>query len=158
MEEGADAATATGSREDPYATIGAAMTAAVRGRRHRRPPGRLPGTGHDEASSCRLYSAATSSTDSTVFTTSTGDALSTIIRAPFVASPPAGTYATITASGIYELRGLVTEIAGFTIASPLVIEPGKRNDQPERRRRQHHEFRHHARQGLRDRRRYRRRR
>ena len=35
----------------------------------------------------RLYSAAPSSTDSTVFTTSTGDPLSTIIRAPFAATP-----------------------------------------------------------------------
>ena len=54
--------------------------------------------------------------------------------------------------------GLTTEIAGFTIASPLVVEPGDRNDQPECRRRQHHEFQHHPRQRLRDRRRHRRRR
>ena len=93
----------------------------------------------------KLYSAATSSTDSTVFTTSTGDALSTIIRRPFEASPPAGTYATITATGLNSLTGLVTEIAGFTIASPLVSKPGNRNDQPERRRRRHHEFQHHSR-------------
>ena len=46
---------------------------------------------------------------------------------------PAGTYATITATGLESFAGLTTEIAGFTIASPLVIEPGKRNDQPERR-------------------------
>ena len=38
----------------------------------------------------RLLSAAPSSTDSTVFTTSTGDALSTIIRAPFEATRSGG--------------------------------------------------------------------
>ena len=38
----------------------------------------------------RLLSADPSSTDQTVFTTSTGDALATIIRAPFVATAPAG--------------------------------------------------------------------
>ena len=67
----------------------------------------------------RLLSASTSSTDSTVFTTSTGNALATIIRAPYAATAPAGTYATITATGLESLPGLVTEIAGFTIASPL---------------------------------------
>jgi large repetitive protein len=71
----------------------------------------------------RLLSASTSSTDGTIFTTSTGDSLSTIIRAPFSASAPAGTYATITASALQSLSGLITEIAGFTIASPLLINP-----------------------------------
>jgi large repetitive protein len=71
----------------------------------------------------RLLSASTASTDTTVFTTSTGDALSTIIRAPFAASAPSGTYATVTASSLLSLSGLITEIAGFTIASPLVGNP-----------------------------------
>jgi hypothetical protein len=122
VEEGADATTATGTRENPYATISAAMTAASAGD----VIAVLPGVYQEQVTMkqfVRLYSAATTSTDSTVFTTSTGDALSTIIRAPFVASPPAGTYATITASGLESLPGLTTEIAGFTIASPLIQNP-----------------------------------
>jgi large repetitive protein len=71
----------------------------------------------------RLLSADPSSTDSTVFTTSTGDALDTIIRAPFEASAPTGTYATITGTNVESLGGLVTEVAGFSIASPLIIDP-----------------------------------
>jgi large repetitive protein len=122
VEEGADATTATGTRELPYATIGAAMKAASAGD----VIAVLPGVYQEQVTlkqGVKLYSAATSSTDSTVFTTSTGDALSTIIRAPFAAAAPAGTYATITATGIVSLNGLSTEVAGFTIASPLVSNP-----------------------------------
>src|SRR5262249_37440633 len=70
-----------------------------------------------------------SSTDSTVFTTSTGDAHATIIRAPFSASAPAGNYITVSANGLQSFVGLSTEIAGFSIASPLIGEPahGSRN-------------------------------
>jgi large repetitive protein len=78
----------------------------------------------------RLLSADSSSTDSTVFNTNTGDALSTIIRAPFVAAAPAGTYATITANGLESFNGLSTEIAGFTIASPLVGDPANGSINP----------------------------
>ena len=122
VEAGANATTANGSRENPYATIGAAMTAATAGD----VVAVLPGVYQEQVTMkqfVRLLSASTSSTDSTIFTTSTGDALSTIIRAPFAASAPAGTYATITASGLESLSGLITEIAGFTIASPLVVNP-----------------------------------
>ncbi len=122
VEQGADPTTATGSRENPYATISAAMTAATAGD----VVAVLPGVYQEQVTMkqfVRLLSASTTSTDTTVFTTSTGDALSTIIRAPFQAAPPAGTYATITASGLESLSGLTTEIAGFTIASPLVIDP-----------------------------------
>ena len=122
VEAGANATTATGTRENPYATIGAAMTAATAGD----VIAVLPGVYQEQVTMkpfVRLLSAATSSTDGTVFTTSTGDALSTVIRAPFEASAPAGTYATITASGVQSFAGLVTEIAGFTIASPLVSNP-----------------------------------
>jgi len=113
---------AEGTRENPYSTIGAAMTAAV--------PGDvvavLPGVYTEQVTLkqfVRLLSASPSSTDKTVFTTSTGDALSTIIRAPFVASPPAGTYATVTATNLESFSGLNTEVAGFSIASPLVSDP-----------------------------------
>jgi large repetitive protein len=118
-----------GTRENPYPTISAAMTAAV--------PGDvvavLPGVYSEQVTMkqfVRLLSADSSSTDSTVFNTNTGDALSTIIRAPFVAAAPAGTYATITANGLESFNGLSTEIAGFTIASPLVGDPANGSINP----------------------------
>ena len=58
-----------------------------RRRRHGGAARRVPGTGHDEAVRASCFRRTPASTDSTVFTTSTGDALSTIIRAPFVATP-----------------------------------------------------------------------
>ncbi len=111
-----------GTRENPYPTISAAMKAAV--------PGDivavLPGVYTEQVvmkQFVKLFSAAASSTDTTVFTTSTGDALSTIIRAPFLANPPATLYPTVSATGLVSFGDLSTEIAGFTIASPLVGDP-----------------------------------
>jgi hypothetical protein len=112
-----------GSFENPYPTISAAMTAAV--------PGDvvavLPGVYTEQVTLkqfVRLLSANPStSSDLTVFTTSTGDALSTIIRAPFVASSPPANYSTVTATNLQSFVGLNTEVAGFTIASPLLIDP-----------------------------------
>jgi hypothetical protein len=71
----------------------------------------------------RLLSADPSSTDTTVFTTSTGDAHQTIIRAPFAATAPAGNLVTVTATNLESFVGLTTEIAGFSIASPLLGDP-----------------------------------
>jgi hypothetical protein len=112
----------TGTRENPYPTIGAAMSVAV--------PGDviavLPGVYTEQVTLkplVKLYSASPDSTDSTVFTTSTGNALDTIIRAPFVATPPAGLYPTVTATGVQSFGSLSTEIAGFTISSPLAVDP-----------------------------------
>jgi hypothetical protein len=112
----------TGTRANPYPTIGAAMTAAV--------PGDvvavLPGVYTEQVTLkplVKLYSADPSSTDSTVFTTSTGNALATVIRAPFVASPPATLYPTVSATGVFSFGTLGTEVAGFTIASPLAVDP-----------------------------------
>src|SRR5207302_1213708 len=68
----------------------------------------------------RLYSADPSSTDTTVFTGSTGDPLSTIIRAP---ASTGGSNVTVTANNLSSFVGLQTEIAGFTIASPLLGDP-----------------------------------
>ena len=113
---------ALGSRENPYPTIGAAITAASAGD----VVAVLPGVYTEQVTMkqfVRLYSADPSSTDSTVFATSDGDALQTIIRAPFEASAPAGTYATVSATGLESFTGLATEIAGFSIASPLIIDP-----------------------------------
>jgi hypothetical protein len=111
-----------GTRENPYSTISAAMAAAV--------PGDvvavLPGVYTEQVTLkqfVRLLSADPSSTDSTVFFTNSGNALSTIIRAPFTATPPSGTYATLTATNLQSFAGLDTEVAGFTIASPLVGDP-----------------------------------
>ncbi|MFI5457180.1 MAG: Ig-like domain-containing protein [Isosphaerales bacterium] len=111
-----------GSRENPYPTISKAITAAT--------PGDvvavLPGVYTEQVTLkqfVRVLSADPSSTDGTVFTTSTGDALSTIIRAPFQATAPVGTYATVSATGLESFAQLATEVAGFTIASPLVVDP-----------------------------------
>ncbi len=73
-------ATATvGSRENPYPTIGAAMTVATAGD----VVAVLPGVYSENVvmkQFVRLYSASVSSTDNSVFTTSTGNSLATIIR------------------------------------------------------------------------------
>ena len=74
----------------------------------------------------RLLSAATSSTDSTVFSTSTGDALSTVIRAPFGGTNDV----TVSATGLESFNGLSAEIAGFTIASPLLGDPANGSIDP----------------------------
>jgi large repetitive protein len=110
-----------GTVENPYPTISAAMTAAL--------PGDvvavLPGVYTEQVTLkqfVRLLSASPSSTDQTVFLTSTGDALATIIRAPATTSLAAA-YPTVTAAGLQSFSGLATEIAGFTIASPLVGDP-----------------------------------
>ncbi len=118
-----------GTRENPYPTIGAAMTAAAAGD----VVAVLPGVYTEQVTMkqfVRLLSADPTSTDSTVFTTSTGDALSTIIRAPFVATAPAGLYATVSATNVESFSGLRTEIAGFSIASPLVGDPANGSINP----------------------------
>ena len=111
-------ATATvGTRENPYPTIGAAMAAATAGD----VVAVLPGVYKENVTLkqfVRLLSASASSTDSTVFTTSTGDPLATIIRAPVVAAGTAS--ATVSAFDLQSFVGLETEVAGFTIATPLV--------------------------------------
>jgi hypothetical protein len=112
----------TGSRNNPYPTISAAMSAAV--------PGDvvavLPGVYTEQVKLkplVKLFSADPSSTDATVFKTSTGDALSTVIRAPFIANPPSTLYPTVSATNAQSFGSLSTEIAGFTIASPLAGDP-----------------------------------
>ena len=107
-----------GTRENPYSTIGAAMTAAV--------PGDvvavLPGVYPENVvlkQFVRLLSASPSSTDTTVFATSTGDALSTVIRAPFGGANAV----TVSATNLESFGGLNTEIAGFSIASSLLGDP-----------------------------------
>ncbi len=109
---------AQGTRENPYPTIGSALTAAQAGD----VVAVLPGVYTENVTLkqfVRLLSASASSTDSTVFTTSTGDPLSTIIRAPFGGSNDI----TVLDNGLESFAGLSTEIAGFTIASPLLGDP-----------------------------------
>ena len=107
-----------GSRANPYPTITEAMTAATAGD----VVAVLPGVYTENVSMkqfVRLYSASASSTDTTVFSTSTGDPLSTVIRA----SQSSTDLFTVTADSLQSYSGLQTEIAGFTIASPLVGDP-----------------------------------
>jgi large repetitive protein len=118
-----------GSRANPYPTITAALTAASAGD----VVAVLPGVYTEQVTMkqfVRLLSADPSSTDKTIFTTSTGDAHATIIRAPFSASAPAGNYITVSASGLQSFTGLSTEIAGFSIASPLVGDPANGSINP----------------------------
>ncbi len=110
-----------GSRENPYPTISAAMKAANAGD----VVAVLPGVYTELVTMkqfVRLLSVDPSSTDNTVFASSTGDAHQTVIRAPFVAAGLSD-YNTVTATGLESFTGLATEIAGFTIASPLVGDP-----------------------------------
>ena len=107
-----------GTVENPYPTIAAAMAKAVAGD----VVAVLPGVYTENVNLkqfVRLFSADPSSTDSTLFSTSTGNPLDTIIRAPFGSS---GT-ATVSATNLGSFVGLPTEIAGFTIASPLLGDP-----------------------------------
>ena len=123
-----------GTRENPYPTIGAAMTAAAAGD----VVAVLPGVYTEQVTLkqfVRLLSAAPSSTDSTVFTTSTGDALSTIIRAPFVAAAPAGTYITVIGDRLESFAGLSDRDRRLHDRQPAGRRPGDRLDQPERGRR-----------------------
>ena len=109
-----------GTRENPFPTISAAMTKASAGS----VVAVLPGVYTELVTMkqfVRLLSVSASSTDSTVFTTSTGDPLSTVIRAP--ASNNLTGIPTINATNLQSFVGLETEIAGFTIASPLVGDP-----------------------------------
>ncbi len=113
-----DTGAAEGSRENPYPTIGSALTAATAGD----VVAVLPGVYTENVTLkqfVRLLSADPSSTDSTVFTTSTGDPLSTIIRNPFGGSNDI----TVLDNGLQSFSGLSTEIAGFTIASSLLGNP-----------------------------------
>ncbi|MGP0068750.1 MAG: DUF1565 domain-containing protein, partial [Isosphaeraceae bacterium] len=115
-----DANATEGTRENPYPTIESAMTAAVAGD----VVAVLPGVYTENVTLkqfVRLYSAAASSTDATVFTTSTGDPLQTVIRAPAVTAGNGSN--TVTATDLESFVGLETEVAGFTIATPLVGDP-----------------------------------
>jgi hypothetical protein len=112
-----------GTLANPYPTISQAMSVAV--------PGDviavLPGVYTEQVTLkplVKLYSAnPNTTTQNTVFTTSTGNAFATVIRAPFLATAPAGIYATITANTVQSFGSLSTEVAGFTISSPLVSDP-----------------------------------
>ncbi len=101
-----------GTRANPYPTITAGMNAAN--------PGDivavLPGVYTENVtlkSLVRLLSADNSSTDSHFVP---GLALQTVIRAPANNGAPT---TTVTGTNLYSIPALSTEIAGFTIASPL---------------------------------------
>ncbi len=79
----------------------------------------------------RLLSAATSSTDSTVFTTSTGDALSTIIRAPFVGKRSGGNLCHDHGVRSRELLRPDHRDRRLHDRQPARHRPGERHDQPE---------------------------
>ncbi len=113
----------TGTLANPYPTIGQAMSVAV--------PGDviavLPGVYTEQVTLkplVKLYSVnPATATQNSVFTTSTGNAFATVIRSLFMNPVPAGIYATVTATGVQSFGSLSTEIAGFTISSPLMNDP-----------------------------------
>ncbi len=81
----------------------------------------------------RLLSADPPSTDSTVFTTSTGDAHSDDHPRSVRGDHPPAPTSRSRPPNLESFAGLSTEIAGFSIASPLGRRPGQRLDQPQRR-------------------------
>jgi hypothetical protein len=105
-----------GSRENPYPKIQTAINAAD--------PGDivavLPGV-YTEAitlrSYVRVFSADISSTDSSLIP---GQALQTVIRPPVPTSSTTTPSVAVTANNVASVPGLATEIAGFTIATPLI--------------------------------------
>ena len=140
-----DTTATLGTRENPYPTIGAAMTAAGAGD----VVAVLPGVYAENVTMkqfVRLFSVSASSTDSSVFTTNTGDPLATVIRAP-VHQQRTG-IPTVSATNLQSFVGLETEIAGFTIASPLVGDPALGLHRPGRDRNRCHQLQYPDRQGL----------
>ena len=79
----------------------------------------------------RLLSADPSSTDSTVFTTSTGDALSDDHPRSVHGDRPAGTYATVIGDGLESFVGLEHRDRRLHDRQPAGGRPGHRLDQPD---------------------------
>ena len=116
-----DATAALGTRANPYATINDAITAAAVGDRIEV----LPGVYSENVVMRQLVSLASASplsTDSTFFP---GDALQTIIRAPYADSALPAVAASNLTSFVDAQSGaaLQTTITGFSIASSLVGDP-----------------------------------
>jgi hypothetical protein len=109
-----DPTAAAGDRTNPYPTISAALAAATAGD----VIAVLPGLYTESITLkpfIKIESVATTSTDTTL---NLGNALATVIRAPVSTSTTA--YATVTATDLPSVTGVDTELAGFTIACPLV--------------------------------------
>ena len=68
----------------------------------------------------RVLSAGQSSTDTNILP---GNAQQTVIRAPSQLATATGHNITVSASNIVSVPGIDTELAGFTIASPLIFDP-----------------------------------
>ncbi len=112
-----------GDRANPYPTITAALAAASAGYRL----DILPGVYTESVTLPQLVSMESASVDSTDLKFVPGDALSTIIRAPATSS--ATFSATIAALNLPAIKDPTTgsivqsEIAGLSIASPLIGDP-----------------------------------
>ncbi|MDR3620298.1 MAG: S8 family serine peptidase, partial [Paludisphaera borealis] len=109
-----------GTRANPFATINAAVAAAAVGDRIQV----LPGVYSENVVMRQLVSLASASPLSTDSTYVRGNALQTIIRAPYASST-----ITVSATGLTAFvdaktgASLQTEISGFSIASALVGNP-----------------------------------
>ena len=114
-----DPTAALGSRANPYPTITAALKAAHVGD----VVGVLQGVYTEQLTLrpfVKIIGAAPASTDSKFVV---GSAQQTVIRAPFLGFGTPAPYATITATNLPTIPGVDTEVAGVTIASPLLFDP-----------------------------------
>ena len=119
-----DATKPQGDRANPFPTIGAALAAASVGERLEV----LPGVYTEAVTLQPLVSLVSADPASTNTSFVPGNALNTIIRAPATAGPT--TNITVQATNLQAFTStgtsnfvFQTEIAGFTIASPLVGDP-----------------------------------
>ncbi|MFO0910304.1 MAG: hypothetical protein U0794_18500 [Isosphaeraceae bacterium] len=114
-----DFTAALGSRANPYPTITTGLAGAAAGDM----VGVLPGVYTESISLkpfVKMFSAASSSTDTSF---KLGNAQQTIIRAPAPSFSNTAAVVTVSAVNLPSVNGLDTEISGFSIASPLFIDP-----------------------------------
>ena len=112
-------AAAAGSRTNPFPTIKQGLASASVGD----VVGVLPGVYTEVVALkpyVRLISADPSSNDTNFVA---GNAQQTVIRAPARSLTSTATLTTVSATNIKSIPGINTELAGFSIASPLLFDP-----------------------------------
>jgi len=115
-----DASADVGTRNNPYSTIALAMADAVQGD----VVAVLPGLYTENVVMKSLVKLLSADRSSTATNFVRGNPLNTVLRAPSALSGIVGaTNTTVTATNIFSILGLNTEISGFTIASPLLGDP-----------------------------------
>jgi hypothetical protein len=108
-----------GARANPFPTIGAAIAKAIVGDTI----AVLPGVYTENVTLrpfLKLISVSPSSTDTSLVG---GNAQQTVIRAPVPSPTSTGLNVTVSGTNLPTIPGIDTEVAGFSIASPLVGDP-----------------------------------